>query len=524
MKISRVEEMRNLDRRAVEEFGIIQELLMENAGQAAYFVLLKELGIRWKNFVVLAGSGNNGGDGLVVARKIHSMGGNVKVFILGDEGKFKGAAKKNFEILSRFPVEIKHGESLKSIETALLNCDGIVDAIFGTGLSRTVEGFYKDIIQLINRSKGKVLSIDIPSGINGDTGEVMGTAVKADYTVTFGLPKIGNILYPGYENCGKLYLSHISFPPSLYNLDSLKIEINEPVQLPQRDRNGHKGNFGDVLFIAGASSYFGAPYFSAYSFLKAGGGYSRLATPSSVLPFIGGKGSEIVFVPQKETASGSIALENKEKLLPLSEQVDMVVIGPGLSLNTETQELVRELAKRINKPLLIDGDGITAISENMGIIKERSKPTILTPHLGEMSRIADIPIREINKNKIEIVQREAEKLNAIIVLKGAHSLIAYPDDKVFINTSGNSGMATAGSGDVLTGTIAAMFGLGLSLEDAVRTGVFIHGFSGDLAAKDKGEDGVSAQNILDYLPLAVKSYREKFNEITQNFYETLYFV
>ncbi len=524
MKISRVEEMRNLDKRAVEELGVIQELLMENAGQAAYFILLKEFGIRGKKFVVLSGIGNNGGDGLVLARKIHSVGGETKVFILGEEKKFRGAAKKNFEILSRFPVKIKRGESLKSIETALSTCDGIIDAIFGTGLSRNVEGFYGDIIRLINRSKGKVLSIDIPSGINGDTGKVMGVAVRADYTVTFGLPKIGNILYPGYENCGKLYVSHISFPPSLYNMDSLKVEINEPVPLPQRDKNGHKGNFGDVLFIAGASSYFGAPYFSAYSFLKAGGGYSRLATPSSVLPFIASKGSEIVFVPQRETDSGSIALENKEKLLSLSEQVDMVVIGPGLSLNIETQELVRELAKGIDKPLLIDGDGITSISKNMEIIKERSKPTVLTPHLGEMSRITNIPISEIDENKIGIVEREAEKLNAIIVLKGAHSLIGYPDGRVFINTSGNSGMATAGSGDVLTGTIAAMFGLGLSLEDAVRTGVFIHGFSGDIAARDKGEDGISAQDILDYLPQAVKFYRERFDEINQDFYGTIYSV
>jgi hydroxyethylthiazole kinase-like uncharacterized protein yjeF len=355
------------------------------------------------------------------------------------------------------------------------------------------------------------LSVDIPSGVNGDTGNVMGAAVKADYTVTFGLPKVGNMLFPGYELGGKLYVSFISFPPKMYNADSLKIAINEPLKLPPRDINGHKGTFGDVLFIAGAANYFGAPYFAAASFMKAGGGYSRLAAPASITPFIANKGSEIVFVPQKETSSGSIALENKKALLELSEKVDMVVLGPGLSLNEETQQLTRELAQALKKPLLIDGDGITALCKDVSIIKDRQPETILTPHLGEMSRITKMHVREIDVNKIDVLQRTARELNAIIVLKGAHSLIGYPDERVFINISGNSGMATAGSGDVLAGTIAAMFGLGLSVPEAVRKGVFMHGFSGDLAAKEKGEDGITAQDILEYLPLAVKLDREGLN-------------
>jgi NAD(P)H-hydrate epimerase len=422
------------------------------------------------------------------------------------------------------PIEISKVSSIESIKSAVLHSDAIVDAIFGTGLDREVGGIYKDVIQLINESKKAVFSVDIPSGINGDSGEVMGIAVKADYTITFGLPKIGNMLYPGYDHCGKLYVAHISFPPSLYNTDSIKVAINNPIELPKREKNAHKGDFGEVLFIAGASGYFGAPYFSALSFLKAGGGYSRLATPISVSPFLATRGSEIVFVPQKETPSGSIALENKGELLELSDRVDMVVMGPGLSLNEETQELVRELAQEINKPLLIDGDGITAISTNMEVIKRRKSETILTPHLGEMSRITKMEISEINRNKIEVLQRTAKELNAMIVLKGAHSLIGYPDGKGYINLSGNPGMATAGSGDVLTGTIAAMFGLGLPLGDAVRMGVFIHGFAGDLAAADKGEDGITAQDILDYLPVAMKHHRENFAEISENLYENAFTV
>jgi hydroxyethylthiazole kinase-like uncharacterized protein yjeF len=485
MKVAKVDEMKDLDRRATDEFGISQDLLMENAGQAVYFVMLQEFGIKNNKFVVLCGGGNNGGDGLVVARKIYSNGGEVKVFLLDDETKFRGAAKRNFEIISRMPIEMSKVSSIDSVIAELL---------------------------------------DIPSGINGDTGEVMGVAVEADYTVTFGLPKPGNMLYPGYEHCGKLYVSHISFPPGLYNSDSIKVAINNPVELPERARDTHKGSYGKALFIAGSSNYLGAPYFSALSFLKAGGGLSYLATPKSISPFLASKGSEVVFLPQKETPSGSIALEDKDELLEFSQIVDMVVLGPGLSLAKETQELVRELTPKINKPLLIDGDGITAIAEDLGRIKGRKATTILTPHLGEMSRITKMEISEINRNKIDVLQRTARELNAIIILKGAHSLIGCPDETVFINVSGNSGMATAGSGDALTGTIAAMYGLGLTLEDAVRMGVFIHGFSGDVAAVDKGEDGITAQDILDYLPETMKLYRDKFAEISEDLYESIFLV
>jgi len=524
MKIAKVDEMKNLDRRAIEEFSISEDLLMENAGQAVYFVILQEFGIKGNKFLILCGGGNNGGDGLVVARKIHSNGGEAKILLLGDETKFRGAAKKNFEIVSKMPIETSRVNSIDSVIFEVLDADAIVDAIFGTGLVREVSGLYKDIIQLINESQTTVFSVDIPSGINGDTGKVMDAAVKADYTVTFGLPKLGNVLYPGYEHCGKLYASHISFPPVLYNSHAIKAAINNPIELPERAGDTYKGSYGKALFIAGSSGYFGAPYFSALSFLKAGGGLSYLATPKSIAPFLASKGSEIVFIPQKETPSGSIALEEKDELLEFSQKADMVVLGPGLSLTSETQELVQELTPNINKPLLIDGDGITAIAEDLGKIRKRKAPTILTPHLGEMSRITKLEISEINKNKIDILQRTARELNSIIILKGAHSLIGYPDETIFINVSGNSGMATAGSGDVLAGTIAAMYGLGLALEDAARMGVFIHGFSGDVAAVDKGEDGITAQDIMDSLPETIKLYRENFVKISENLYESIFVV
>ncbi len=512
MKVARVSEMRELDKTAVQEFGIREEILMENAGLATSFVISTQFGIRGKKFIVLCGIGNNGGDGLVIARKIHSNGGDVSVFILGDRTRFRGVARMNLDIMSRISIEIQEVKSIKELKTPVSHCDAVVDAIFGTGLVRDVEGIQREVIELVNASGKTVFSVDIPSGVNGNLGKIMGSAIRADYTVTFGLPKIGNMLFPGYELCGKLYVTHISFPPSMYDVDSMRIEINDPPKLPYRKRDGHKGDFGKVLFIAGASTYFGAPYFSALSFLKSGGGFSWLAAPVSITPFIANKGSEIVFMPQKETGGGSIGLANRDALLQLSERMDMVVLGPGLSLDKESQQLARDLAREIKKPMIIDGDGITALCKDLQIIKERGAETILTPHLGEMSRMTKIDVREIQAQIIDILQQTAMELNSIIILKGAHSLIGYPDQRVFINLTGNPGMATAGSGDVLTGTIAAMFGMGLSLQDAAKKGVFIHGFSGDLAALDNGEDGITAQDILDYLPRAVKMDREGLNE------------
>lgn len=524
MKISRVTEMREMDKRAIDEYGIPEDILMENAGQAAYFTILKEFGIENKKYVTFCGAGHNAGDGFVVSRKIFSNGGKISVFILGDSTKYDGAVKQNFEIAKNLQIEIIHLNDVTQAVEKIKQADVIIDAIFGTGLNREIAGIYKEAIKLINQSSKTVLSIDIPSGINGDTGEIMGSAVKANFTTTFGLPKIGSLLFPGYEYVGRLYVSHISFPPLMYNSNNLKIATNDYIPIPFRKKDSHKGSFGKVLIIAGSSAYTGAPYFSSMSFLKAGGGLSYLATPLDVASVVGNKGNEIVFVPQKSTLSGSISLENEKQLLLFSESVDMVIIGPGLSLNGETQTLVRRLCTSINKPLLIDGDGITAISKDLNCIKKRQAPTIITPHIAEMARITNYDIKQLKNDKINILQETAGKLHATIIVKGAHSLIGYADKNVFVNLSGNNGMATAGSGDVLTGTIAAMSGLGLSIDDAVRLGVFMHGYAGDLAVRDKGEDGIIASDILNYLPAALKNYRENYSQIIGNYYHSIYLV
>jgi hydroxyethylthiazole kinase-like uncharacterized protein yjeF len=507
MKITSVDEMRFMDRYAIEKLGIAEEILMENAGLAAVNLLQKELGISGKKFVIFCGSGNNGGDGLVVARLIHSGGGSVKVFLLSDSNKYRGAAKTNFAIVTQLPIELIKLEKAAITKKDIAHCDVIIDAIFGTGLDRPIAGLVSDVIALINKSRKKVLSLDIPSGINGNTGEVMEMAVKADYTVTFGLPKIGNMLYPGYELCGELFVSHISFPPSLYEQDGLQVQTNDYIKLPARPIEAYKGSIGDVLFIAGATNYYGAPYFSAMSFLKSGGGYARLAAPRSVVPVIAKRGREIVYLPQEETAAGSIAFKNKRELLAAAAKVDLVVIGPGLSLHEETVRLVKELTAAIKVPLIIDGDGLTAIAGSPEILRSRKAPTILTPHLGEMARLTGKPAAEINGNKIAVLRETAESLKTTIILKGPHSLIGTRGGKVYVNLTGNAGMATAGSGDVLTGCIAAMYGMGLKPDEAARKGVFLHGYAGDLAAAKKGTDGITAKDIMEFLPQALKNDR-----------------
>ncbi len=507
MKLATVEQMRGMDRYAIEKLGIAEELLMENAALVSVTLLRQKIGIRGKKILIFCGAGNNGGDGLAAARLLFSLGASVKVFLVASPKKYTGAAAINYEIACNLSLDIQLLAKASEVRLDLMHCDAVVDAMFGTGLDREVKGMPADVIALINSSGKPVFSLDIPSGINGNTGQMMGAAVKAGHTITFGLPKLGNMLYPGYEYGGELTVTHISFPPSLYDRDDLTIRTNGLVPLPPRSAEAYKGAMGDVLFIAGGANYFGAPYFSAMAFLRAGGGYARLAAPASMIPFVAQSGREIVFIPQRETAAFSLSLKAKPELLTLAEKADMVVMGPGLSLQDETTKLIRELAAVISKPLLIDGDGLTAIAERPEILLKRKAATILTPHAGEMARLSRRTVAEVNADKIGVLRDTARKMNSTVVFKGAHSLVGLADGRVYVNLSGNPGMATAGSGDVLTGCIAAMHGLGLSPELATRKGVFLHGYAGDLAATEKGQDGIIASDILAHLPQALKEDR-----------------
>lgn len=508
MKISTVDEMRQMDKTAIKSYGIVEEILMENAGAAAFRVLDEAVGgVLEKRILILCGAGNNGGDGLVVARKVLSAMGTPVVALLGDPNNFKGAALTNYQAVMKIGIRMVHVNDAESLAPELDACDAVVDGIFGTGLTREVEGRYRDVIEAVNRSRQRrglfVLSLDIPSGVHGDTGRVMGVAVNADATVTFGLPKIGNLLHPGYALCGALSVTHISFPPVLHASDAINAALNPVPELPERRPDGHKSTFGDALFIAGASSYYGAPRLAAYSFMKAGGGYARLAAPASVIPVIAATAGELVFAPQAETDAGTIAMKNRDALLRLAEVTDITVLGPGLSLEPETQSLVRELVGRIARPLILDGDGLTAVVGDLDLLRSRNMPTILTPHPGEMSRLTGLPIARIAENAVDVVRKTAKDLGATIVYKAANTVIGHPDGRIFINIGGNSGMGTAGSGDVLAGTIAAMAGLGLSMDAAARSGVFVHALAGDLAAGEIGEDGVTAGDIMAQLPKAM---------------------
>lgn len=512
-QVCSVEEMKRIDEEAAKR-GVDHYILMEDAGTAVYSVIRVFIGIENKRFLVVAGTGNNGGDALVVARRLYSSGGCVKVFVVGDPAKFREPAKKMYELALAVGLNVRailDEEGLAEFREALRNCDVVVAGIIGIGLRGEVSGLTRRVIELINESDKIVVSVDIPSGVDANNGLIRGVAVKSHYTVTFGLPKYGNILYPGYYYCGKLFISRLSYPPDLLSAESIKVELNVPVSPPERVRWGHKGTFGKLLSVSGARYYYGAPYYTSYSFLKAGGGYSRLATPRSIVPVLASKCSEVVYHPMEETPEGTLALSNLDKILNIIVEhgIDIVVLGPGVSLNEETQELIRELAVHIDRPIVIDGDGITAISKNPDLLKVRKTPTVLTPHPVEFARLTGLELKQIQENPVGYVSKTATEYRCYIVYKGAHSLIAYPDGRVYINMTGNPGMAKAGMGDVLNGAIAAMYGVGLrDVGLATRMGVLVHGLAGDLAAREIGEDGVTPDLVMEYLPKAMKILRE----------------
>jgi hydroxyethylthiazole kinase-like uncharacterized protein yjeF len=514
MKVSRISEMRLMDRAAMETYGISDALLMENAGEAVYFAVLKECGIRNRRFVVFSGIGNNGGDGFVAARKIHSSGGWVKIFVVGDPSRYRGAAKLNYEIVSRLPIEVQvlTHDRIDEANDVVSGCDTIIDALFGTGLTRDVEGLHARVVGIMNGSGKTVFSVDIPSGVHGGTGRIMGAAVKADCTVTFGLPKIGNLLYPGYERCGKLYVTHISFPPVLYDRESIRIEINDPAPLPSENEAVRKDEFRTILLVMGPSSRPESFSSAVVAFVRAGAGRPRVAMPESIASSVAEDVGEITAAPQKETVSGNISLENKEPLLELCRHMDMIVLGPGLSSDEETCRLVRELVPEIRCPILIGGDAVAAVSGDFNALKSRREPTILAVEPGGISGIMETGSGDSEDTVIDVLRRRTDELDSIIVLEDAHSLIGFPDGNVLVNMSGSPGITSADRRGALAGTVAAMYGSGLSLGDAVGAGVFVYGCACDLAVGDAGGEGVPVENVIEHLPAAVRGYRKGLSD------------
>lgn len=517
MYIATAHEMRNIDRRATDKFGIPSILLMENAAHGILRVIEENYGpIKGRKITIVCGKGNNGGDGLAVARLLHNRDAVVQVILLADTGEMKGDAQTNLNIALKMGINIAipsplagegkgEGADIWAVRTALNHSYLIIDAIFGTGLSAHVTGDHLEIIELINDSGRTVVSVDIPTGINSDTGEVMGDAVKADATITFTLPKRGHFLYPGSELTGKLHIVDISIPEPAIEEEGISLNLlteDDITRLiPDRLENSHKGSFGHVLVIAGSMGKGGAAAMTSLSCLRSGAGLVTLATPESVQPLIAGMVKEIMTYPLPETAEKTIGLDAIEAIMKLSKDKDIVALGPGLTTNEETVEVVRRIIKELKIPVVIDADGINALAGGHG---GGNSFTILTPHPGEMARLTGKSSAEIQKDRIGIARDFAVNNGVFLVLKGAHTVIAEPSGTVHINQTGNPGMATAGTGDALTGIIAGLIAQNIDISSAVRLGVYLHGLAGDIAAKEKGMIGMIAGDLIERIPEAIR--------------------
>ena len=516
MKILSVQGMRDLDNLYINKFGIPQAVLMENASLGAFEIMRKNKLQLSEKIVALCGGGNNGGDGLALARKIFSFNGNIKIIFLKDPDKFKEASLMNFKVADNLgiPWKISDEHSIEEIKKEISEADVIIDAIFGTGLDREVTGTPGEIIEAVNLSEAKVISLDIPSGLNGNSGCVMGRSIAADYTVSFGTLKYGHLIGKGRKYCGKLFNCNISFPASF--TENFKTSINIPSPLPPRDVTGHKGAFGKALFISGSRDYLGAPLLNSYSFLSSGGGYSTLFSTEEVISSVSPFARELVFKRGVVSENGSLSKSNFEDIMEAAKKNDVVAIGSGISLDPSTISLAKKIIEHCKKPVIIDGDGITAVSENLEILKTREFPTILTPHIGEFSRLTGLPVEKIQSDRVNILRDTARQLKSYIILKDATTIIASPQGELLFSTAGNSGMGVAGSGDLLVG-ILAMALCSLEPLDACSIGVFLHGYAGDLTAGIHGEDGVLPTKILENLSLAVKNFRKNYSKVLKKY-------
>ena len=503
-----------------ENWGMV---LMEMAGLGACKMLIELMEGMPALVTIICGKGNNGGDGLVVARHLMRAGIETNVFVVGSEkDNYSTDHLVNRKILEGMGVEIYFidDKDLEPLKVAIEESSALVDALLGTGLDRNVEGILDQIMDLINESGRPVIAIDIPSGLNSDTGQIMGNAVQAAATATFGSVKPGLLCHPGSLIAGEIRLIDIGMPmpgslpeEMIDALPQLEIprwwlatahDIN--AKIPERPDESHKGTFGQILLVAGSLGMSGAAMMSARSAMRAGAGLAILATVKSIVTSL--PAEEIIYRSLSETASGSISMDALKELEQDIERAKVMVIGPGLSSNEETIKFIHELLRKVRVPCVVDADGLNAIAQNPKIMADTEGGFIFTPHPKELSRLMGKPTAEIQGDRIRSAQEAAKRFGATIVLKGANSIVATPDDDVFIIPTGNNGMATAGSGDVLTGTIAGLLAQGMNTTWAAVAGAYMHGAAGDLAAAEIGEDGMVAGDIMSYLPLAIRSLRD----------------
>ncbi len=509
-------QMAEIDRRTIEEHGVTGAELMERAGRE----VVEAIASRWDGLdglraVVVCGKGNNGGDGYVVARLLRANGAKVQVFLVAPRAEVAGDAAHHMRLLEGeggVVESLEEGDS-EEFSRVLSAADLVVDALLGTGLRAAPRPPIAIAIERMNDCGRPLVAVDMPSGVDVDTGGTPGQSVQAMLTVTFGLPKVGHMFYPGRARCGILHLANIGFADAvLRSTPSVAHLLDRAAMaalLPYRRGDEHKGSCGSVVVVAGSLGMTGAAALAAAAALRAGAGRVSLGTPASLNDLLEIKLTEVMTRPLPEVKRRRcLALRGLGEIEALIDGAECLALGPGLGRYRETAELVRRLVARVEIPLVLDADGLNACVGATELFKRRSAPTVITPHVGEFARLSALPKEQILAHPIEVSRRFAQEHQVVVVLKGAPAVIAWPDGMVAVNTTGNSGMATAGSGDVLTGLVAGFIAQKMAVGRAAALAVFVHGAAGDRARDRLGEWSVIAGDIAAEVPGALLELAE----------------
>jgi NAD(P)H-hydrate epimerase len=508
MRLVKASEIQEMDRITIQELGIPGAVLMENAARGAARVFLDHFAPSTNSHVVvLCGRGNNGGDGYVMARYLHQAGFRVTVILLSKLNNVSGDALINLKVIKKMGLEILEVPDAKRWGTkrrVLRSCDYIIDGILGTGLNSPVKGFYSQVLKYVNALGKPIMAIDIPSGLNADTGQIMGLAIKAELTATFGFPKVGHLIFPGADLVGRLVRIDIGIPDSVATQVPMSSVMTDPSDLSHlfaiENQDIHKGNRGHLLVLSGSTGKTGAATLTALGGLRAGAGLVTLGVPKSLNPILESKLTEAMTEPLPETSDGSLSLKAEKRIRALMEGKTALALGPGLSTDPETASLVRRIVAGSRLPMVIDADGLNALSQDQSSISNCSQSAILTPHPGEMARLTGTKTSAIQHDRIGTSIQFVKKYGCYLVLKGARTLIAQPDGKLYVNPTGNPALSSGGAGDVLTGLIGGFLARGWSMAEAAIAGVYLHGMAADYLAEDMGQVGVLAGELLDVLP------------------------
>ena len=513
MKVATAEEMQELDRKAIETYRIPGIVLMENAGRGAAEVISKTFpDLHKKKIAIIAGKGNNGGDGFVIARYLLNNGIPVRVYLLTDPKGLRGDAETNFNVFHRMKGEVISVPSSKDyikIKRDLERFDILVDGIFGTGLDAEVRGYYREVIDHLNTLQKPIVAIDIPSGLDADTGKPLGASIRASLTITFGLPKIGHLIPPGLDYVGEVKVIDIGIPKRLVEEEKIstylleKEEIQRWLSVP-RNPDTHKGDYGHLLVIAGSVGKTGAAAMACQAALRMGAGLVTLAIPKSLNAIMEAKLTEVMTEPLPETPKQTLSLRAFSTIIRLCENKSAVVIGPGLGTYKETQSLILKLIKALTLPVILDADGLNALATQPKTLPMANRSLVLTPHPGEMARLIRSQVKGILEDRIGVSRTFAQSNHVHLVLKGHRTLITTPKGEVFINPTGNPGMASGGTGDVLTGMIGGLVCQGLDLLPSLHIAVYLHGMAGDLVAQEEGEKSLIATDITEKIPALLK--------------------